>query len=84
MPEELIGRVTHYFPRPQVGVVKLTADVKIGDVLRFRGHTTDFEQQITSMEIEHGGVDQATPGDEVAIKVDDRVRRGDDVYRVTP
>lgn len=84
MAEELVGTITHYFPKPQVGVVKLTASIKVGDVLHFRGHTTDFEQRVDSMQVEHAGVETAAAGTEVAIKVTERVRGGDDVYRVTP
>lgn len=84
MSEELIGTVTHFFPKPSVGVVKLTGELKVGDRVRFHGHTTEFEQEVASMEVEHGKVDSAAAGDEVAIKVDDRVRRHDQVFRVTP
>ncbi len=84
MAEEPVGTITHYFPKPEVGVVKLTASIKVGDVLHFRGHTTDFEQRIDSMQVEHAGVDHAAAGTEVAIRVRERVRGGDDVYRVTP
>jgi putative protease len=84
MAEELVGTVSHYFAKPQVGVVKLTAAIKVGDMLHFHGHTTDFQQNIASMEIEHARVDTAASGDEIAIKVDQRVREGDEVYRVTP
>lgn len=84
MAEELVGTITHYFARPGVGVVKLMADIKLGDVLHFHGHTTDFEQEITSMEVEHEGVESAAAGTEVAIKVNERVRHGDQVFRVTP
>jgi translation elongation factor EF-1alpha len=84
MAEELVGTITHYFPKPEVGVVKLTGDLKVGDVLLFRGHTTEFQQEITSMQVEHENIESAAAGDEVAIKVDQRVRTGDEVYRVTP
>ncbi|KPK78485.1 MAG: translation elongation factor-like protein [Gemmatimonas sp. SM23_52] len=84
MAEELVGTITHYFPKPEVGVVKLTGDLKVGDVLLFRGHTTEFQQEITSMQVEHANIESAAAGDEVAIKVDQRVRTGDEVYRVTP
>ncbi len=84
MAEELVGTITHYFPKPEVGVLKLSSGVRVGDVLRFRGHTTDFEQQITSMQVEHAPVDEGAAGSEVAIKVKERVRAGDEVYRVTP
>jgi hypothetical protein len=84
MAEDHVGTITHYFSKPEVGVAKLTADIKIGDVLHFRGHTTDFEQEITSMQVDHAGVEGAAAGTEVAFKLDERVRKGDEVYRVTP
>lgn len=82
MSEEAIGTVTHYFARPQVGVIKLSAGVQVGETLHFKGRTTDFQQQVTSLEIEHGRVESAGAGEEVAIQVLDRVRPGDHVYRV--
>ena len=83
MAEELIGTVTHYFGKPEVGVVKLSGAVAIGDVLHFRGRTTDLEQKLTSMQVDHASVETAAAGSEVALKVDDRVRQGDEVFRVT-
>ena len=83
MAEELIGTVTHYFAKPEVGVVKLSGAVAIGDVLHFRGRTTDLEQKLTSMQVDHASVETAAAGSEVALKVDDRVRQGDEVFRVT-
>ena len=84
MAEELIGAITHYFGKPEVGVVKLSAQIKVGDVLHFRGHTTDFQQEIKSMQVEHAAVESATTGTEVAMKLSERVRAGDQVFRVTP
>lgn len=84
MAEELVGTITHYFAKPEVGVVKLVAEIKIGDTLRIHGHTTDVEQEITSMEVDHAAVETAAAGTEVAFKVTGRVRAGDDVYKVTP
>jgi putative protease len=84
MAEEHVGTITHYFAKPEVGVVKLTAEIKVGDVLHIRGHTTDVQQEITSMEVDHGAVESAAAGTEVAFKVKDRVRKGDDVFKVTP
>ena len=83
MGEDVIGTVTHYFGKPGVGVVKLTAELKVGDQLRFYGASTDFQQELTSMEVEHGPVEVAGAGDEVAIKVDERVRKRDQVSKVT-
>ena len=84
MSEEPVGAVTHYFAHPQVGVVRLTANVKVGDTLVFRGHGAGFQQTIASMQVDHGPVENAAPETEVAIKVDQRVRQGARVYRVTP
>ncbi len=82
MDEELVGTVTHYFHKLGVGVVKLSATISLGDTLHFRGHTTDFTQKVESMEIDHAAVETAELGAELAIKVDERVRHGDVVYKV--
>ena len=84
MAEELVGSVSHYFAKPQVGVVKLTGDLKVGDTLRLSGHGADFQQTVTSMQVDHVAVETASPGTEVAIKVEERVRAGTQVYRITP
>ena len=84
MSEELVGMVTHYFARPQVGIVKLSAAIRLGDTLHVRGHTADFQQEVASMEIEHAHVEPTASGAEVGIKVRERVREGDQVFRVNP
>jgi len=81
MPEVPIGEVTHYFSRVGVAVLNIQAPLRTGDWIRVRGHTTDLRQRIDSMEIEHQKIEEARPGDGVAIKVSDRVRIGDSVYR---
>ena len=85
MPEQLIGTVVHYFKGPSVAVVRVTeGTVAVGESLRFHGHTTDFTEPVASMEVNHQKVAQAKVGDEVAIKVKDRVRQHDHVFKVTP
>jgi len=85
MPEQLIGTVVHYFKGPSVAVVRVTeGTVAVGESLRFHGHTTDFTEPVASMEVNHQKVSQANVGDEVAIKVMDRVRQHDQVFKVTP
>jgi hypothetical protein len=64
-------------------VVRLAADLAVGDRIRFHGHTTDFTEQVTSMEVEHGKVERAAAGEEVAIQVADRTREHDKVLKVT-
>ncbi len=80
--EQLIGQVTHYFNHLNVAVVQLEGELKIGDSLLFLGHTTDFVQVICSMESEHQKIVTAQAGMAVAIRVDEPVRQGDQVYRL--
>jgi hypothetical protein len=80
--EEQVGKVTHFYNRIRVAVLELSGELKVGDVIHFRGWTTDFAQEIASMEVEHQKVEAAGPDAEVALKVIERVRKGDAVYRV--
>ena len=80
---EKIGKVTHYFSRMRVAVLELSGDLKVGDSIHILGHTTDFEQVVLSMEIDHKSVQAVGPGYEVALKVINKVRRGDTVYRAS-
>ena len=84
MAEQLIGAVTHYFNGPEVAIVKVTdGDLNVGDEVHFVGHTTDFTERITSMEIDHAKVERAAVGEEIAIKVVERVREHDKVLKVS-
>lgn len=78
---DAIGRVTHYFSHLSVAAVTLTAPLKVGDRIHVRGHTTDLVQAVASMEVEHRRVEEARPGDDVALAVDDHVREHDLVFR---
>jgi hypothetical protein len=79
-----IGQVTHYFNRIGVAVLALYEPVALGQWLHFYGNSTNFAQPIESMEINHAPVEEAYPDEEVAIKVDARVRVGDWVYPYEP
>ena len=83
MAEKLIGKVNHWFGKIGVVGVELTGKLAVGDHIHVLGHTTDFEQKVTSMQIMHQDVSEAGPGDDVGIKVQFRSRIGDRVYRVT-
>lgn len=83
MPEIVIGKVTDFFARPVVAGIELTATLKVGDNIHIKGHTTDLELTVDSMQINNVNVDQAKAGDNIGIKVNDRVRREDIVYKVT-
>ena len=80
-PDDAIGQVTHYFSHLSVAAVTLNAPLAIGDRIHIRGHTTDLVQEVASMQIAHAAVEQAGPGDDVAIKVDDHVRDNDSIFR---
>ena len=79
--EKLVGKVTHYYNNIQVGIVKLEEGVKVGDTLHFKGATTDFKQKIESMQYGHEAIQEAKEGQEVGIKVKERVREEDSVYK---
>jgi len=79
--EGIIGQVTHYFPKVRAAVIKLKAPLVVGDVIKIKGHTTDFQQNITSMQIDHVPVNQAKKGQEIGLLVDSRVRQHDIVYK---
>jgi len=82
MPEEVIGEVTDFFSRPVVAGIELTATLKLGDKIHIKGHTTDMELIVDSMQINNVDVEQAKAGDAVGVKVSERVRRGDTIYKV--
>ncbi|MBI2830771.1 MAG: translation elongation factor-like protein [Chloroflexi bacterium] len=83
MPEVAIGKVSDFFARPVVAGIDLTAPLKTGDTIRIKGHTTDITMTVTSMQINNTNVAEAKAGDSIGIKVSDRVRGGDTVYKVT-
>jgi selenocysteine-specific translation elongation factor len=83
MPEKEIGKVSDFFARPVVAGVEMKGSLKVGDKIHIKGHTTDIEMLVGSMQINNADVTEAKAGDSVGIKVNDRVRRGDIVYKVT-
>ncbi len=83
MEEEKIGFVSNYFSKISVAAVEITdGTVSVGDTLHFLGHTTDFESRVHSMQIEHKSVTEAKKGDSVGVKVSEKLRRGDKVYKI--
>lgn len=82
MPEIEIGQVSDFFARPVVAGITLTGSLKVGDKIHIKGHTTDLELVVQSMQINNVNVNEAKAGDSVGVKVPDRVRRGDKVYKV--
>jgi putative protease len=83
MERKKIGIVSNYFAKISVAAVEITdGTVSVGDTLHFYGHTTDFESKVLSMQIEHKPVTDAKKGDSVGIKVAERVREKDRVYKI--
>lgn len=79
----LIGRVSHYFPHVNAAVVVVKkGKLVLGDNLLFKGHTTNFKQTVTSMQMDHVSIQKAKAGDEIGVEVKSRVREHDAVYRL--
>ena len=83
--EELVevGRITHFFSKIDVAVIELEAALSVGDTIAIKGPTTDFEQRVDSMQIEHKNVQRAEPGQSIGLKVLQRVRETDVVFKKT-
>lgn len=84
MPEIDIGRISDFFARPVVAGINLTGTLKVGDKVHIKGHTTDIEVIVESIQIHNANVIEAKEGDSIGVKVPDRVRPGDHVYKVIP
>lgn len=84
MPEIRVGEVVKFFAKVGVAAVVISeAGLKAGDTVHFKGHTTDFTQTVDSMQIDNEPVEEAGVGDDVGIRVTERVRPGDVAYKVT-
>ena len=83
MPEERVGTVSDYFAKIGVAGIDVEATLRVGDTIHIVGHTTDLQQTVDSIQIEHEQVAEATKGDAIGVKVRERCRGGDVVYKVT-
>jgi U32 family peptidase len=85
MAEKKIGEVVKFFTKPSVAAVKITdGELNVGDRIKYTGHTTDFTDEVKSMEVDNKSVPKAVAGDFIGIKTSDRVRPGDEVFKVIP
>lgn len=82
MEKIYVGEISHYYPKISVAVLKLENSLKKGDKISIEGYTTNFSQVVESMQIEHKNVEEAKKGDSIGLKVIDRVRVGDKVYKI--
>jgi putative protease len=84
MPEVEIGTITHYYGHISVAIVQLSDSLKVGENIHIKGHTSDFTQEVSSMQIEHKDVSEAKSGDLVGIKIAQKAHPQDKVFKVTP
>ena len=75
-----IGKITHYYSKIEVGIIELSDKLKVGDKIKIKGHSTDIDQAVDSIQINHEEVQEAKKGDVIGVKVTDHVREGDKVY----
>jgi putative protease len=78
-----VGKITHYFSKINVAVVELTDELKVGDEISIEGNKTNFQQKVESMQIEHKQIEEAKANDVIGLKVIDKVREGDTVFKLT-
>lgn len=83
MGEVEIGNVADFFAKPVVAGIELSGTLGIGDRIHIKGSTTDIEMPVESMQIDRVNITEGKPGDLIGIKVPDRVRRGDKIYKIT-
>ncbi len=85
MAEEKVGEVVKFFAKPCVAAIKITnGELRVGDTIKITGHTTDLKSFIESMEIDNQKVEKAIPGDYIGVKISDRVRPGDEIFKIIP
>ncbi|MGB9763057.1 MAG: translation elongation factor-like protein [Minisyncoccia bacterium] len=82
MEEKLVGKITHYYDKIQVAIVELTSDLKVNDNIHIKGNNTDFNQVVTSIQKEHQNVSSASKGEMIGMKVDQKVKEGDEIYLI--
>jgi putative protease len=75
-----LGVITHYYSKLGVGIIKLDKELKVGDEIQIKGHTSDFKQKIEELQLDHKNIDVAKKGQEVGVKLSQKVRDGDIVF----
>lgn len=84
MDEKMVGTVSDFFSHPVAAGVELVGSLSVGDHVIIKGHTTDIEMTVQEIQIDHSDVETANAGDSVGIKVPDKVRKGDHIFKVSP
>lgn len=84
MPDFKVGMITHYYDKIKVAVLELSETLSAGDTIRISGHGKEFTQPVASMQVEHQNIQTAEKGQAVGLQVDQEVKEGDEVFRVSP
>lgn len=79
--EEQIGKISHYYDKIGVGVVRLEGTLKVGDSIHVKGKASDFEQTVESLQLDHKDAASAKKGEEVAVKLNEKAKEGDVIYK---
>ncbi len=82
MEEIEVGKVTHYFGHLAVAAIDVTGEIKVGDTIHIKGHTSDFTEKVDSIQVEHASVTIAKAGDKIGLKVKEHAREHDVVYKI--
>ena len=80
--EKLIGKIIHFYTNIGVGIIELSDALNVGDKIHVKGGSTDFEQTVDSMQVEHANVQAAKAGDSIGVKLNEKVKEGDEVFKV--
>ncbi len=80
--EKLVGKIIHYYTNIGVGIIELADKLAVGDKIHIKGSSSDFEQLVDSIQVEHQNVESAKAGESVGLKVTEKVKEGDEVYKI--
>jgi len=78
--KDQIGKITHYYSKLGVGIIKLNKELKVGDTIQIKGHTSDFKQKVNEIQFDHKNIEKGKPGQEVGVKLNEKIRDGDLVF----
>lgn len=81
-PGEEIGKVVHYYSKIGVGVIELNKDLKVGETIKIKGATSDFDQKVDSMQVDHKNIEEAKAGQSIGLKIKEHARENDKVFKV--
>ena len=78
--KDQIGKITHFYSKLGVGIIKLDKELEAGDTIQIKGHTSDFKQKVNEIQFDHKSIEKGEKGKEVGVKLSEKVRDGDIVF----